>query len=162
MSVCIKNCPHCDAAHSELDTNKKRGLYVYSDSAGKFQNSVKSVVCLVCGAFAPTLTIWNMRVGETEETEETNETEQESDEELQNYAPAYWEPDLRNMPYAYKPGNNPAGENACYHCGDCGLELLGGQVGFVAAGTNYANGEHSACPCCGKEHAVFRDEPEEE
>jgi hypothetical protein len=61
------------------------------------------------------------------------------------------------LPFAYKRGNNPAGDAAYYHCGHCGIELHAEQVGFVAAGCNYANGEHSRCPRCGKENAVFRD-----
>lgn len=63
----------------------------------------------------------------------------------------------RRLPYAYPCGNNPAGDGATYYCHRCGLELQGRDVGFVAAGTEYANGEHSPCPKCGEENAVDRD-----
>ncbi len=69
---------------------------------------------------------------------------------------------IQDLKYAYTPGNNPAGENAYYHCSHCGIELHGEEIGYVAAGTNYANGEHSACPRCGLENPVERDENEDE
>jgi hypothetical protein len=64
--------------------------------------------------------------------------------------------------HAYTPGNNPAGPNANYYCHHCDLDIDGEEVGFVAAGTNYANGEHSPCPRCGEENFVERDENEDE
>lgn len=67
---------------------------------------------------------------------------------------------LLGMKYSYKRGTNPAGNNAFYYCDDCGLELHGIHVAYVGAGTEYANGEHSKCPRCGEENAIFRDEPE--
>ena len=65
---------------------------------------------------------------------------------------------LLGMPHSYKRGNNPAGENARYYCNFCGLELYGDQVGYVAAGAIYANGEPPPCPQCGEENSVDRDD----
>jgi rubrerythrin len=66
--------------------------------------------------------------------------------------------ELSKMKYAYKSGNNPAGETAYYYCHECGLELYAEQVGYVVAGTNYANGEFAQCPLCGSENVVHRDQ----
>jgi len=59
--------------------------------------------------------------------------------------------------YTYGRGGNPAGENAYYHCSHCDLELHGKHVGYVSAGSMYANGEHSKCPRCGEENPTERD-----
>jgi hypothetical protein len=64
---------------------------------------------------------------------------------------------LASLPHAYTRGNNPAGSKAYYSCGDCGIELYGEEVGFVAAGPSYANGERCRCPRCGEENSVDRD-----
>jgi len=55
---------------------------------------------------------------------------------------------------------NFAGENAYYHCDSCGLELNGDEVGSVAAGRSYANGEFAPCPKCGYENSIDRDNEE--
>jgi predicted RNA-binding Zn-ribbon protein involved in translation (DUF1610 family) len=55
---------------------------------------------------------------------------------------------------------NFAGDDAYYHCNSCGLELNGEEVGEVAAGSNYANGEFAPCPECGKENSIDRDNNE--
>jgi hypothetical protein len=70
--------------------------------------------------------------------------------------------DMTTAKYAYARGTNPAGKNAYYYCHHCGIELYGEEIGYVAAGTNYANGEHSKCPSCGEENFVERDENEDE
>ncbi len=71
---------------------------------------------------------------------------------------------MKNEPgvgkYANHIGSNPAGKNAYYYCDHCGLELHGEDVCYVAAGNEYANGEHSPCPRCGEENAVERDSTE--
>lgn len=69
--------------------------------------------------------------------------------------------DLSKMKYAYKAGKNPAGDRAYYSCGHCDLMLVAEEVGYVAAGTTYANGEFSPCPNCGNENSVDRDEDSE-
>lgn len=56
---------------------------------------------------------------------------------------------------------NFAGKNAYYSCSDCGIELYGKEVGIVAAGENYANGEFAPCPHCKKENSIDRDNKEE-
>lgn len=55
---------------------------------------------------------------------------------------------------------NFAGDNARYYCHSCGLELDGAEVGEVAAGSNYANGEFAPCPECGKANSIDRDDNE--
>lgn len=65
--------------------------------------------------------------------------------------------DVSLLPFAYNLGNNPYGDNAYYSCGHCGFTAHAEEVGYIAAGASYANGEHSRCPRCGKENAVFRD-----
>lgn len=55
---------------------------------------------------------------------------------------------------------NFAGEKAYYACVGCGLELLGDEVGDVAAGDNYANGEFAPCPKCGVLNSIDRDDEE--
>nr|CAS02725.1 putative integron gene cassette protein [uncultured bacterium] len=65
---------------------------------------------------------------------------------------------MLDMKHAYKPGNNPAGEQAYYYCHHCGLELHGDDVGYMAAGSNYANGEFAPCPRCCEENSVHRDD----
>lgn len=70
--------------------------------------------------------------------------------------------DLAELPFSYTRGDNPYTDKAMYYCGDCGLHLDGDEVGYVGAGVNYANGEHSPCPACGEEHAVFRGEEDPE
>lgn len=67
---------------------------------------------------------------------------------------------LASLPHAYRTGSNPAGDSAYFYCNDCGLELHGEEVGFVAAGPTYANGEYATCPSCGEEHAVYREDDE--
>jgi transposase-like protein len=67
--------------------------------------------------------------------------------------------DISKLEHAYRSGANPAGKDARYYCQYCDLQLFGDEVGYVAAGATYANGEHSACPRCGEENAVFRDIP---
>ena len=67
---------------------------------------------------------------------------------------------LREMKFSYTLGNNPAGENAYYHCSYCDLELHGDAIGYVGAGSMYANGEHAPCPSCGEENSIERDEDE--
>ena len=62
------------------------------------------------------------------------------------------------LPYSYRMGNNPCGDNAGYYCHSCDLELFGREIGYVVSGTEYANGEYSKCPRCGKENYVERDE----
>jgi len=69
--------------------------------------------------------------------------------------------DMTTAKYAYARGTNPAGKNAYYYCHHCGIELHGEEIGYVAAGTNYANGEHAKCPSCGEENFVERDEDED-
>ena len=61
------------------------------------------------------------------------------------------------LPFAYKRGNNPAGDCAYYSCSDCGIEILGEDVGYVGAGTTYANGEFAPCPRCKTDNPVDRD-----
>jgi len=68
--------------------------------------------------------------------------------------------DMSTAKYAYKRGTNPAGPRAYYYCHHCGIELHGDEIGFVAAGPSYANGEHGRCPSCGEENAVDRDVPD--
>lgn len=68
---------------------------------------------------------------------------------------------LASLPYAYKRGNNPSDESASYYCHECGLELCGDEVGFVAAGPEYANGEWARCPQCGEENSVNRGTDDE-
>jgi hypothetical protein len=68
---------------------------------------------------------------------------------------------LRELKYSYTPGNNPAGEKAYYHCSHCDLELHGEAIGYVGAGSMYANGEHAPCPSCGEENSIERDEDED-
>ncbi len=53
---------------------------------------------------------------------------------------------------------NFAGENAYYSCTKCDVELLGEQVGYVAAGRYCANGEQAPCPECGGENPIDRDD----
>lgn len=52
---------------------------------------------------------------------------------------------------------NTAGDSACYRCATCGLELLGEDVGEVAAGAIYTNGEHAPCPERQAENPIDRD-----
>lgn len=62
-------------------------------------------------------------------------------------------------PYGYfYEGGNYAGPNAYYQCSYCDLNLIGDEVSMVAAGSNYANGEHAPCPRCGEENEVDRDD----
>lgn len=69
---------------------------------------------------------------------------------------------LATMIYAYKNGPYPSGPNAYYYCETCGLELNGDDVGFVAAGDIYTNGEFAPCPQCGNEHSIERDDENED
>lgn len=62
------------------------------------------------------------------------------------------------IPISKRKRINPAGENAYYSCQDCGIELVGEEVGIVAAGPTYANGEHAHCPECGEINSIFRDD----
>lgn len=66
-----------------------------------------------------------------------------------------------SMPFAYKPGNNPADKSAYYYCHECGIELHGEDVGYIAAGPQYADGEWARCPMCGEENSVYRGNIEE-
>jgi hypothetical protein len=66
--------------------------------------------------------------------------------------------DISSMKYAYKGGHNYAGPKATYYCDDCGLDLHGEQVCFVAAGDRYADGEWSKCPRCGVINLVEWDD----
>lgn len=69
---------------------------------------------------------------------------------------------LASSLHGYRAGTNPAGPEAEFRCSDCSLELFGEDVGYVAAGNNYANGEFAPCPRCGKEYQVYRDDENDE
>lgn len=64
--------------------------------------------------------------------------------------------DVSCMRYAYKLGNNPCSVGSFYYCDECGLDLVGSDIGFVAAGSESADGEWSVCPRCGVENLVIR------
>ncbi len=66
----------------------------------------------------------------------------------------------KEFKYALHSGTNEAGEKANYYCHHCDLDIHGTDVGFVAAGTRYANGEVSRCPRCGEGNFVEWDEDE--
>ena len=57
----IKNCPHCGARHEDLDKDQCKGVYPYNDAPGGKMQSWIHVVCLECGASAPTVEKWNRR-----------------------------------------------------------------------------------------------------
>lgn len=59
-------------------------------------------------------------------------------------------------PFAMKTRSNPWSPDATYSCSDCGLEWEGEAIGYIAAGTNYANGEWAPCPNCGHENDIDR------
>jgi len=61
-------------------------------------------------------------------------------------------------PYAMKTGSNHWTDESTYSCSRCGLELYGKEIGYIAAGTNYANGEWAPCPNCGHDNYVDRGE----
>lgn len=52
---------------------------------------------------------------------------------------------------------NIAGDDAYYHCGGCGMELLGEDVGECAAGGTNASGDYAPCPKCGVENSIIWD-----
>lgn len=64
--------------------------------------------------------------------------------------------DLAKLPFAYKAGNNPCDDTSYYCCDYCGCELHGKEVGYVAAGTQYADSEDARCPNCWEENSVHR------
>jgi len=70
--------------------------------------------------------------------------------------------ELAGMKHSCRSGTNPAGPEARFSCSHCGLELFGDEIGYVAAGTNYANGEFAPCPKCGEEGSIERDDEENE
>lgn len=69
---------------------------------------------------------------------------------------------LQTSKYGFNLGTNPAGPEAEYRCSYCDLELFGDEIGYIAAGTNYANGEFARCPQCGNENQVYRDDEDDE
>lgn len=70
--------------------------------------------------------------------------------------------EIGKLPHAYKWGNNPACKESEYNCHECGLQVFGEDVRFIAYGRTCANGEHSPCPACGEENYVHRAVNEEE
>ncbi len=65
---------------------------------------------------------------------------------------------LIELPYVYRRGDNPCGDNAYYNCHCCGIEMLAEEVGFISAGATYANGEFAPCPSCGEVNPIDRDD----
>lgn len=57
---------------------------------------------------------------------------------------------------------NIVGHGAYYSCDSCGIELNGDEVGHVAAGYNYANGEFCPCPECSTLNSIDRDNEDDE
>ena len=68
--------------------------------------------------------------------------------------------DIRGQ-YAMTTACNPWTDESTYSCSHCGLELDGEEIGYIAAGTNYANGEWAPCPNCGHDNYVDRGEEDD-
>lgn len=77
----------------------------------------------------------------------------------QKNTPTTWM--LSNSKHGFHLGTNSAGSNAEYNCSSCDIDLVGSDIGYVAAGNNYANGEFAPCPRCGCENQVYRDDNDE-
>jgi len=71
------------------------------------------------------------------------------------------EEQLCDMPHAYTAGTNPYTDKSTYSCSECELDLDGAEIGCVAAGNNYANGEWAPCPRCGSANYVDRGEEDD-
>lgn len=143
----MDKCPNKDGGELREYLLVKR---FYEDNYFVLIDNYKVSICTVCeGHFT-----------DVDQTRHNTLMKNRGDKQYKHFHTTLKPPRSRHpigkLPHAYKWGNNPACEESEYNCSECGLQVFGEDVRFVAYGRTCANGEHSPCPYCGRENYVHR------